>query len=111
MDPRKPELALARVKELIAQYDRIEADMEQARTSSDLSKLEREGGLVVQELCLTAPRMHEAMIQTSRRRRHALAHGLVEKPVENSQETPVVPEEKPKKKTTRKKKNTKKADK
>lgn len=110
MDPRKPELALARVKELITQYDRIEADMEQARTSSDLSKLEREGGLVVQELCLTAPRMHEAMIQTSRRRRHALAHGLVEKHVENSQETPVLPEEKPKK-TTRKKKTTKKADK
>ena len=117
MDPRKPELALARVKELITQYDRIEADMEQARTSSDLSKLEREGGLVVQELCLTAPRMHEAMIQTSRRRRHALAHGLVVEANDQiiaineatTEEAEIV--EKPKKKTTRKKKTTKKADK
>ena len=98
MDPRHPELAISRMRELMKQYDRIEADMNKATTSAQLGQLEREGGLVVQEICLVAPRIHEAMMQTSRQRRHDLAHGVVEKPVE-----------KPKKKTT-KKKTTKKAE-
>ena len=125
MDPRHPELAVSRMKELIEQYDRIEKDMAKATTSAQLGQLEREGGLVVQEICLVAPRIHEAMMQTSRQRRYELSHGIVEKPVEK----PVVieklveteldkevneilkPLEKPKKKTTRKKKTAKKADK
>ena len=111
MDPRHPEQAISRMRELMKQYDRIEKDMVKATTSAQLAQLEREGGLVVQEICLVAPRIHEAMMQTSRQRRHDLSHGVVEKPVENLQETPVIPEEKPKKKTTRKKKTTKKADK
>lgn len=111
MDPRKPELAISRMRELMKQYDRVEKDMREATTSSKLAQLEREGGLVVQEICLVAPRIHEAMMQTSRQRRHDLSHWVVEKPVENSQETSVLPEKKPKKKTTRKKKTTKKADK
>jgi hypothetical protein len=111
MDPRHPELAISRMRELMKQYDRVEKDMAKATTSAQLGQLEREGGLVVQEICLVAPRIHEAMMQTSRQRRHDLVHGVVEKPVENSQETPVLPAEKPKKKTTRKKKTTKKADK
>lgn len=140
MDPRHPEQAIARMRELMEQYDRIEKDMAKANTSSQLGQLEREGGLVVQEICLVAPRIHEAMMQTSRQRRHDLSRGIliepqdtavelpVEKPVEKSEgytETVEVLDHsmtkeqeqifnemtKPKKKTTRKKKTTKKADK
>lgn len=82
MDPRHPELAISRMRELMKQYDRVEKDMNKATTSAQLAKLEREGGLVVQEICLVAPRIHEAMMQTSRQRRHDLSHGILEKPVE-----------------------------
>lgn len=139
MDPRHPEQAISRMRELMKQYDRIEKDMGKATTSAQLGQLEREGGLVVQEICLVAPRIHEAMMQTSRQRRHELSHGIAfgytpeekvgkytkatigieEKPVEkdvNKIEEKVDIEEsdvneKPKKKTTRKKKTAKKADK
>lgn len=77
MDPRHPELSVKRIKDLMAQYDKVERDMGKAMTSAELAKLEREGGLVVQEICLTAPRMHEALIQTSRMRRRDLASGAV----------------------------------
>ena len=77
MDPRHPEQAISRMRELMRQYDRIEKDMGKATTSAQLGQLEREGGLVVQEICLVAPRIHEAMMQTSRQRRHDLAHGVV----------------------------------
>lgn len=77
MDPRHPELAVTRLKELVAQYDRIESDMKKATIASRLAQLEREGGLVVQEICLVAPRIHEAMMQTSRQRRRDLARGNV----------------------------------
>ena len=76
MDPRHPEQAISRMRELMKQYDRIEADMNKATTSAQLGQLEREGGLVVQEICLVAPRIHEAMMQTSRQRRHDLARGV-----------------------------------
>lgn len=82
MDPRHPEQAISRMRELMKQYDRIEKDMGKATTSAQLGQLEREGGLVVQEICLVAPRIHEAMMQTSRQRRHDLSRGVVEKPVE-----------------------------
>lgn len=72
MDPRHPELAVKRMKDLISQYDRIERDIKAATTSAELGKLEREGGLVVQEMCLVAPRIHEALMQSSRNRRHDL---------------------------------------
>lgn len=82
MDPRHPEQAIARMRDLMKQYDRIEKDMNKATTSAQLGQLEREGGLVVQEICLVAPRIHEAMMQTSRQRRYELSHGVVEKSVE-----------------------------
>lgn len=82
MDPRHPELAISRMRELMEQYDRVERDMSKATTSAQLAQLEREGGLVVQEICLVAPRIHEAMMQTSRQRRHDLSRGILEKPVE-----------------------------
>ena len=122
MDPRHPEQAISRMRELMKQYDRIEADMNKATTSAQLAQLEREGGLVIQEICLVAPRIHEAMMQTSRQRRHDLSRGNVydqmreyaataervdepvEKPMEKSEPTE-------KKKTTRKKKTAKKANK
>lgn len=125
MDPRHPELAISRLKELMSQYDRIEHDIKHTTVASKLGQLEREGGLVIQEICLVAPRIHEAMMQTSRQRRYELSHEVVKEPVEK----PVVieklveteldkevnetlrPLEEPKKKTTRKKKTAKKAEK
>lgn len=88
MDPRKPELAVTRLKELIKQYDRVEKDMSEATTSAQLSQLEREGGLVVQEMCLVAPRIHEAMMQSSRQRRHDLSRGILIEPQDTAVETP-----------------------
>lgn len=79
MDPRHPEQAISRMRELMKQYDRIETDMANATTSAQLAQLEREGGLVVQEICLVAPRIHEAMMQTSRQRRYELSHGIAHK--------------------------------
>lgn len=115
MDPRHPELAIARIKELYNQFSRVLEDIKTASTSSRLGELEREASLVVQEICLVAPRLHEAMMQASRQRRHDIARGvlvepqdtLVEKPVEkyvapNQAETVVV-EPKPRKKTAKKK--------
>lgn len=136
MDPRHPEQAISRMRELMKQYDRIEKDMGKATTSAQLGQLEREGGLVVQEICLVAPRIHEAMMQTSRQRRYELSHGIAfgytpEEKVgkytkatigmkqtsasggleEKEEAEWKTTEEKPKKKTTRKKKTAKKADK
>lgn len=77
MDPRHPELALDRIDQLVKQFKLNLDNMRIATTSAQLAQLEREGGLVVQEICLVAPRLHEAMMQTSRQRRHDLAHGVV----------------------------------
>ena len=135
MDPRHPELALPRIKELISQYERIESDISHATVSSKLGQLEREGGLVIQEICLIAPRIHEAMMQVSRQRRYDLSRGIVfgytpEEKVgkyikatigmkqtsagggldEKEEAEWKTTEEKPKKKTTRKKKTSKKAE-
>lgn len=129
MDPRHPEQAIARMRELMAQYDRIEKDMNEAYVASRLGQLEREGGLVIQEICLVAPRLHEAMMQASRKRRHDLSRGIVheytpeekvgnyikatigikEEPEEvyvapNQAETVIVEPKPRKKKTTKKKK-------
>ena len=126
MDPRHPELVLPRIKELIKQYERIEKNISEATVSSRLGQLEREGGLVVQEICLIAPRIHEAMMQTSRQRRSELTRGFfpevsaeslkeptpetIERYVEPNQAETVIVEPKPRKKKTTKKKTTKKAE-
>ena len=89
MDPRHPELAISRMRELMKQYDRIENDMAKATTSAKLAELEREGGLVIQEICLVAPRIHEAMMQTSRQRRHDLSRGILVEPQDTAVELPV----------------------
>lgn len=88
MDPRHPEQAISRMRELMKQYDRVEKEMKKATTSAQLGQLEREGGLVVQEICLVAPRIHEAMMQTSRQRRHDLARGVLIEPQDTIVETP-----------------------
>jgi hypothetical protein len=88
MDPRHPEQAVSRLRELMKQYDRIEADIKKATIASQLGQLEREGGLVVQEICLVAPRIHEAMMQTSRQRRHDLSRGILIEPQDIAVETP-----------------------
>lgn len=89
MDPRHPELAIARMRELMKQYDHVESDMKGATTSAQLAELEREGSLVVQEICLVAPRIHEAMMQTSRQRRHDLSRGVLIEPQDTAVELPV----------------------
>lgn len=86
MDPRHPEQAISRMRELMKQYDRVESDMKEATTSANLAELEREASLVVQEICLVAPRLHEAMMQTSRQRRHDLAHGVLDEPQDTAVE-------------------------
>lgn len=132
MDPRHPEQAISRMVDLMTQFNLILKDMKHSTVSSQLGQLEREGGLVVQEICLVAPRLHEAMMQTSRQRRHQLSMGItyvpeekvgkyikatigIKKDVNESEEKVDISEpdvnEKPKKKTTRKKKTTKKAEK
>lgn len=114
MDPRHPELAISRMRELMKQYDRIENDMAKATTSAKLAELEREGGLVVQEICLVAPRIHEAMMQASRQRRHDLSRGVAELPVEKSatqiRKETISKKETVTKKTTKKKTTKKKAE-
>ena len=82
MDPRHPELAIERMVDLMTRFNLITRDIKHSMTSAQISQLEREGGLVVQEICLVAPRLHEAMMQTSRQRRHELSHGIMEKSVE-----------------------------
>ena len=79
MDPRHPEKVLPRIKELVKQYEDLEKRISEATVSSDLGQLEREGSLVVQELCLVAPRLHEGLMNTSRNRRTELMSGIVEK--------------------------------
>lgn len=117
MDPRHPEEALERIDQLINQFRHILDKLRTEAVSSRLAEAEREGALVVQEICLVAPRLHETMMQTSRQQRHDLSHGVV---VEANDQIIAINEatteeaeimEKPKKKTTRKKKTTKKADK
>ena len=110
MDPRHPELSITRIDQLVNQFKGIIDKINTENLSSRLGQLEREGGLVVQEICLVAPRLHEAMMQASRNRRHNLTHIVTESPVENyvepNQAETVIVEPKPrkKKKTTRKKK-------
>ena len=131
MDPRHPEQAIDRMDQLMAQFKTTLNNLRSSTVSSQLAQLEREGGLVVQEICLVAPRLHEAMMQASRQRRHDLSRGILEKPVEKlkddaefkrviDESIEVVEEAKDivekalkdtkKKKTTRKKKTTKKKE-
>lgn len=124
MDPRHPEQAITRMRGLMKQYEGIKHDIMVETVFSRLAALERESSLVVQEICLVAPRLHEAMMQASRNRRHELSRGIVETSVETpkpgmmDEETAnkiieaiekVAP--KPKKKTARKKKTAKRAKK
>ena len=109
MDPRHPEQAISRMRELMKQFDYVEGAMKKATTSSALAQLERESSLVVQEICLVAPRLHEAMMQSSRQRRHDLSRGNVYEQMREYAATAErvdepVEEPKPKKKTTKKKK-------
>lgn len=116
MDPRHPELAVSRIKELVKQYDRVEKDIKAATVSNKLGQLEREGALVIQELCLVAPRLHEALIRASRNRRTELANTPVRtetpkaEPKAEVKETPVETTT-PKAETKKPKKTTKKAKK
>lgn len=82
MDPRHPENAIWRMRQLMEQFQSVMEKLNTETISSKLGEAEREGALVVQEICLVAPRMHEAMMQTSRQRRHDLAHSVIEAPVE-----------------------------
>lgn len=119
MDPRYPEQAISRMNELMAQYNQILSVMKTASTSALLAEEERQASLVVQEICLVAPRLHEAMMQASRTRRFTLSHQPIhdgylsaEEPIQEAVENYVAPnqaetvivEPKPRKKKTSKKK-------
>lgn len=73
MDPRHPEAALTRIEQLIKQFKSIIDKINTESITNKIGQLEREGGLVVQEICLVAPRLHEAMMQASRQRRQDLS--------------------------------------
>lgn len=77
MDPRHPENAIWRMRQLMDQFQFVLDKLNNETVSSKLGEAEREGSLVVQEICLVAPRLHEAMMQTSRQRRHELSHGII----------------------------------
>lgn len=109
MDPRHPELAIERIDELMKQYKNLLSEMRTCNVSSKIAQSERQCGLVVQEICLVAPRLHEAMMQVSRTRRAALARGIVKESTEvyvapNQAEVEIVEPKPRKKKTTKKKK-------
>lgn len=96
MDPRKPLLVVPRVDELVSQLKKIFNNIKTAKSSHELSAAEREGVLVIQELCLTVPRLHDTMIYVSRNRRTTIANGLVsfdkvEQPKEEIKEIYVAP--------------------
>lgn len=115
MDPRHPELSITRIRELYNQYLRVLDDIKKSTTSAKLGELEREGTLVVQEMYIVTPRLHEALMQASRQHRSDIAKGLFTEPqdtiVENPVEKYVAPnqaetvfvEPKPRKKKTTKK--------
>ena len=77
MDPRHPEVAISRIDELMKQFKDVIYKLGHETVSNRLAATEREGALVVQEICLVAPRLHEAMMQVSRIRRHDLARGNI----------------------------------
>lgn len=115
MDPRHPEVALTRIDQLVNQFKLIIDEINTETVSSRLGQLEREGGLVVQEICLVAPRLHEAMMQASRNRRHDLSHGLIEETEKNVEEfkkyvatAEIIDDEEPEEKPKKKRKYTKK---
>ena len=107
MDPRHPELSIERMDELMKQYKDLLSKMRTSNVSTQIAQSERECGLVVQEICLVAPRLHEAMMQVSRTRRAALARGIVIEDVKKTGEKVDIQEpdvnEKPKKRGRKKK--------
>ena len=66
MDPRHPEQAIPRMDELMAQYKETMRELANVTTNNELSRLERKGVLITQEICLVAPRLHEALMNVSR---------------------------------------------
>lgn len=118
MDPRHPEQAVSRIRELMNQFDDLMSEIKVTPVSNRLGELERQGSLVVQEICLVAPRLHEAMMQASRTRRFTLSHPPVEPTISADMLKASTPEtiekyveqakedyeERPKKKKTSKKK-------
>lgn len=73
MDFRKPKEAVPRIRELLKQYERVVDDMNKTTISSDISGLEREGILVIQEIGMTAPLLHDALMQYSKEARAGLS--------------------------------------
>ncbi len=55
MDPRHPELAVSRIKELIAQYDRIEKDITNTTVANKLGQLERGWACYPRDLSCCSP--------------------------------------------------------
>lgn len=77
MDPRHPEKALPRIKELIEQYERVEKDIASATVPNKIGEFEREGFMVIQEMSFITPRLHERLALITRQRRRDLSRGKV----------------------------------
>lgn len=77
MDPRHPEKALPRIKELIEQYERVEKDIASATVPNKIGEFEREGFMVIQEMSFITPRLHERLALITRQRRRDLGRGKV----------------------------------
>ena len=73
MDPRHPEQAIPRIGELYEQFKGVIDKVKDCTTSNRLGELEREGTMVTQELFLVVPRLQEALILESRKRRQELS--------------------------------------
>ena len=109
MDPRHPEQAISRMDELMVQYKKVLDDIRRETVVNRLGEHERQASLVIQEICLVAPRLHEAMMVVSRSRRGAMAAGFVESVLTENYVAPnqaetIIVEPRPKKKKTSKKK-------
>lgn len=114
MDPRHPEQAINRMDELMTQFKETMEAMYNSGSSNELAALERKGVLITQEICLVAPRLHEALMQISRESRRNIYRERLpvatpsfeanEQYVAPNQAEVYIAEPKPRKKSTRKKK-------
>lgn len=92
MDPRHPEKAVSRIKELYDQFVTVLDRIELSTTNAQMAELEREGTFVTQEMYFVVPRLHDALIQASRLHRQVMSRRPVEAP---KMETPAKSVEKP----------------
>lgn len=78
-DPRHPETAMPRIKELIAQYDHLKKEMKDVVASADISHIERKGTLIIREIQLIVPRLRESLMIDAREARKEMHTRAIQK--------------------------------